>query len=77
MQFGGFGSDDNTMDLLGMEVQKNMYKDMDFDGETPKESNREYAASRKKKKESSTKAIIAAVVMFIVFCIGAIWLFVL
>ncbi len=69
MPFGEFGSDDNTMDLLGLEVQKSMYKDMDFSEEISKESNREYMQSRTKNRRSVKKIIFTVIV--VILCVAA------
>ncbi len=75
MPFGEFGSDDNTMDLLGLEVQKSMYKDMDFSEEISKESNREYMQSRTKKRRSVKKVIFTVIV--VILCVAAFFTYLL
>lgn len=66
MPFGDYDSSNNSMDLLGMQANKDMYEDM---GANSKNSDREFKKSKTKKKVDVKKIVI--VVIIVAACIVA------
>lgn len=66
MPFGDYDSSNNSMDLLGMQANKDMYEDM---GANIKNSDREFKKSKTKKKVDVKKIVI--VVIIVAACIVA------
>lgn len=66
MPFGDYDSSNNSMDLLGMQTNKDMYEDM---GANSKNSDREFKKSKTKKKVDVKKIVI--VVIIVAACIVA------
>ena len=66
MPFGDYDSSNNSMDLLGMQANKDMYEDM---GANSKNSDREFKKSKTKKKVDVKKIVI--VVIIVAACLAA------
>lgn len=66
MPFGDYDSSNNSMDLLGMQANRDMYEDM---GANSKNSDREFKKSKTKKKVDVKKIVI--VVIIVAACIVA------
>ena len=66
MPFGDYDSSNNSMDLLGMQANKDMYEDM---GTNSKNSDREFKKSKTKKKVDVKKIVI--VVIIVAACLAA------
>lgn len=66
MPFGDYDSSNNSIDLLGMQANKDMYEDM---GTNSKNSYREFKKSKTKKKVDVKKIVI--VVIIVAACLAA------
>ena len=66
MPFGDYDSSNNSMDLLGMQANKDMYEDM---GANNKNSDREFKKSKTKKIVDVKKVVI--VVIIVAACLAA------
>lgn len=60
MPFGDYDSSNNSMDLLGMQANKDMYEDM---GANNKNSDREFKKSKTKKKVDVKKIVIVVIIV--------------